>query len=442
MELPGDLTELLSIPSVSAQPAHATDMRACAEWLQRRFTRAGLTAEILPTGGHPLVFAQRQIDPGLPTVLIYGHYDVQPPEPLELWHTPPFEPTVREGKVYARGASDNKGQFYCHLRAVEDLGADLAVNVKFLIEGEEEIGSQNLERFIRANQELLAADLVLISDSAMVAPGIPALTYGLRGLAGLEAKITGPDHDLHSGAYGGVAPNPIDAVALLLASLKDRAGKVTVPGFYDQVVDLEPEERELFAQVPLDEPAFLRATGAPALRGEAGFTPAERAWARPALDVNGVFGGYQGAGSKTVIPAEAGFKITVRLVPNQKPEEVTRAIEAHLRSVLPEGFGLEVSFKEPGSPAVLVSRQHPAVQAAREALREVHGREPNFVREGGSIPVVGMFKEILSAPVVLIGLGLPDDRLHSPNEKLDLKNLADGIAVGRRFLELLPQYLQ
>lgn len=441
MELPSDLAELLSIPSVSAQPAHAVDMAACAEWLEQRFTKAGLSAQIFPTPGHPLVFAQRQVDPALPTVLIYGHYDVQPPEPLELWHTSPFEPTVREGKVYARGASDNKGQFYCHLRAVEELGDNLAVNVKFLIEGEEEIGSQNLAPFIWAYRELLACDLVLISDSAMVAPGIPALTYGLRGLAGLEARVTGPDHDLHSGAYGGVAPNPVDAVALLLASLKDRAGKVTVPGFYDQVEDLDPEERALFAQVPLDEEAFLAATGSLALRGEPGFTPLERAWARPALDINGVYGGYQGAGSKTVIPAEAGFKITVRLVPNQDPEQVNRALEAHLRSVLPEGFGLEVSFKEPGSPAVIVSRDHPAVKAAQTALRQIHGREPLFVREGGSIPVVGMFQEVLQVPMVLIGLGLPDDRLHSPNEKIDLKNLADGIAVGKRFLELLPEFL-
>jgi acetylornithine deacetylase/succinyl-diaminopimelate desuccinylase-like protein len=372
------------------------------------------------------------VDQGAPTVLVYGHYDVQPPDPLELWETPPFAPAVREGRLYARGASDDKGQLWAHVAALE--GLEVPVNAKFLVEGEEEIGSPNLLPFVRENREKLKADLVLISDGAMFAPMTPTLTYGLRGLCYLEVRLLGARRDLHSGAFGGVAPNPIQALGWLLARLKDGRGKILIPGFYEKVQPVSEEEKSLWPS--LDEEALKGELGVEELPGEEGYTPLERLWARPTLDPNGIWGGYQGEGSKTVIPKEAGMKLSMRLVPDQDPEEVAGMVEAYLEAILPPGYRLKVLRLHGGKP-VLTDPHSPPMRLMARALEEVWGRPPVYTREGGTIPVVAELKEALSAPIVLLGLGLPDDNLHAPNEKLDLINLEKGIAVIRRFYELL-----
>ncbi|GAA5336526.1 MULTISPECIES: dipeptidase [Thermus] len=429
------LLEFLSIPSVSTDPAHKEDVRRAALWLKDRLEALGFRAELSETPLHPILYAERLLDEKAPTVLVYGHYDVQPPDPLELWETPPFSPVVREGRIYARGASDDKGQLWAHVAALEGLAA--RVNVKFLVEGEEEIGSPHLLPFVRENRERLRADVVLVSDGAMFAPETPTLTYGLRGLCYLEVRLQGARRDLHSGAFGGVAPNPIQALGWLLARLKDeKTGKVLIPGFYDRVRPVAEEEKRLWP--PLDEEALKRELGVDHLPGEEGYAPLERLWARPTLDPNGVYGGYQGEGSKTVIPAEAGLKLSMRLVPDQDPEEVAELTEAYLREILPPGYRLSLKRLHGGKP-VLTDPHSPPMRLMARALEEVWGKPPVYAREGGTIPVVAELQEALKAPIVLLGLGLNDDNLHAPNEKFDLLNLEKGIAAIRRFHELLAE---
>ncbi|MFZ5815542.1 MAG: dipeptidase [Bacillota bacterium] len=424
------LKEFLTIPSISALSAHREEMRRAAGWLERELKRIGMTrVEIMETGGHPVVYAERLDQPGRPTVLIYGHYDVQPVDPLHLWVTPPFEPAIRENKLYARGASDDKGQVFMHLKVIEAIlqqEGRLPVNFKLLIEGEEEVGSTNLERFVAEHQELLRADLVVISDTGLYARGVPSLTYALRGLADMEVHVTGAKGDLHSGIYGGAAPNAVRALVELLATLYRPDGGVAVAGFYDQVRELTREERDSFAALGFDEAALQEELQVSALPGEPGFTVLERLWARPTLELNGIFGGFQGEGTKTVIPAKAGAKITCRLVPDQDPERVMDAIEAHLRTHCPPGVKLEV-IRRAGAPACITPIDHPAIRAAMEALAEAYGKESRFIRSGGSIPVVGTFSRVLGIPSVLMGFGLEEENFHAPNEHFHLENFDTGM---------------
>lgn len=434
-----ELLEFLRIPSVSTDPNHATDVHAAAEFLRDALTNAGLSAEIFPTAKHPVVYAEKIVDAHKPTVLIYGHYDVQPADPLELWTSPPFEPVVKDGKVFARGASDDKGQMYAHVKGVEALLAtgDAPVNIKFLLEGEEEIGSPSIEPFLRANVAKLAADVVLISDNAMIAPDTPTITYGLKGLAYVEVHVQAANRDLHSGGYGGGVPNPIDALATMIAALKNDDGKITVPGFYDAVLDISPEEREAFERAPFDAEDMAKKLELSHLPGEAGYSLLERLWARPTLDCNGITGGFQGEGAKTVIPAKASAKISCRLVPNQTPEEITKKLSDYLLELAPEGVRVRVEDLHGGRGA-LTPIDSPAVRASAEALRDVYeGKDVVFARTGGSIPIVVSFQELLEASVVMIGFGLDDDCVHSPNEKFELENYYKGIEASAKVLQQL-----
>lgn len=434
-----ELGALLRIPSVSADPAHAGDVARCADWLAERFRTAGFAAAAEPTGGHPVVVAEWRGAPGAPTVLVYGHYDVQPPDPLDGWTTPPFEPAVRDGAVVARGAVDDKGQLFCHLagaRAHLEARGRLPVNLVFLVEGEEESGSEHLEAFIEANRERLACDAVVVSDTAQFAPDLPAITYGLRGLTYLEVTVRGPVRDLHSGSYGGAVANPANALAGMLAALHGADGRVAVPGFYDRVRPLEAWEREAFAALPFDEGTYRADLGVDALPGEAGYSVLERLWARPTLDVNGLWSGYTGRGAKTVLPADASAKLSCRLVPDQDPERIAGLVEARLRELCPPGCAMTVRRLHGGRP-VLLPVDAAAVRAAREAVRRGFGRDPVFIREGGSIPVVEVFVRVLGAPVVLLGFGRPDDRAHGPDERFHLEDLRRGTRTSAWLWELL-----
>ncbi|MDB5297844.1 MAG: dipeptidase [Phycisphaerales bacterium] len=429
------LTEFLRIPSVSTKPEHAGDLKRCADWLAGQFRDAGLSADVHPTPGHPVVVAKNVHKPGRPTVLLYGHYDVQPPEPLELWTTPAFEPTERNDEtghpaIYARGSADDKGQVWCHVEAVRALmatgGGDLPVNLTALIEGEEEIGSDHLDQFVAANADLLRADVAIISDTSQFDRGLPAITYGLRGLCYMEVFLTGPSHDLHSGMYGGSVPNPANVLCEFIASLHDKDGRVNLPGFYDRVVPLTAAERAEWQKLPFDEAAFAASLNIPHGNGEPGYSTVERQWARPTLDVNGITTGYQGHGAKTVIPAKASAKISMRLVPDQDPAEVQRLFEQAVRDRLPKNVTVE--FKQHGlAGPVLTPADSPAVRLAREALAAGFGTTATtLVRGGGSIPVVALLKRVLGIDTLLVGFGLPDDRVHSPNEKFDLDALHKG----------------
>lgn len=432
-----ELSEFLRIPSVSTNPERAGDVRRAAEFLIQKLTALDFETQLFDTPRHPIVYAERKVSETAPTVLIYGHYDVQPPEPLGLWTTPPFEPTVRDGALYARGASDDKGQIHAHVQGVEAVlqqTGDLPLNVKFVIEGEEEIGSPNLIPFVESHKDLLAADIVLISDGAMAAPETPTITYGLKGLAYLEVHVRGAAMDLHSGAFGGAAPNPINGLAKMIAALHDDEGRVTVPGFYDAVIDVTPEEREVFARAPFDERALAQELVVSAFPGEAGYTVLERLWARPTLDCNGIGGGFQGEGSKTVIASEAMAKISCRLVPNQTPQDTTKKLGDYLRSLAPAGLSVEIIDLH-GGDGVLTPLSSRAVQTAGAALAEVYGKETVFARTGGTIPVGSTFQKGLGADVVFVGLGLESDRAHSPNEKFDLINYYRGIEVSAALLE-------
>ncbi|MEM6337136.1 MAG: dipeptidase, partial [Bacteroidota bacterium] len=411
------------------------DVRRCAEWLAAEFERIGMqTVEILETGGHPVVYAHYETDPDAPTVLCYGHYDVQPPDPIELWTTPPFEPTRKNGTLYARGASDDKGQAFMHVKAAEACIATegLPLNVKFVVEGEEEVGSEHLGEFLETHKERLAADIVLISDTALFAPGVPSISAGLRGLAYIEVELTGPDRDLHSGVYGGAVENPLNALATMISDLHDADHRITVAGFYDNVRDLSPEEREAYKSLPFDEASWLGSIGLDSARPEAGYSVLEAKSARPTLDVNGIWGGYQGEGAKTVLPGKAAAKISCRLVPDQTPDEIYEKLRAHFEAHTPDTMTLKFTVLHGGMP-VLVDTSSPAMQAASEALEGVFGRPPVFTREGGSIPIVADFKQILGLDSVLMGFGLNTDALHSPNEHFGLDRFHQGIEAVVRF---------
>ncbi|MEJ2666284.1 MAG: dipeptidase [Deinococcales bacterium] len=434
-----ELFEFLRIPSVSTAAEREGDVAAAAEYVARALREAGLEAELHATARHPVVVGRSPAIAGAPTVLIYGHYDVQPAEPLELWETPPFEPTVVGGDIRARGASDDKGQVYAHIKGVEALtqvdGA-LPLNVRFVVEGEEEIGSPNLRPFLAANTQALAADVVVISDGAMLAPDTPTLTYGLKGLTYLDVNVRGAARDLHSGSYGGGVPNPINALAGMLAKLKDEEGRVSVPGFYDAVAPLSDEERRRMADAPFDEAAFRADAGVSATPGEAGYSLIERLWARPTLDCNGIWGGFQGEGAKTVIPATAGAKVSCRLVPEQDPADIAAKLQRHLESLAPAGIEVSVTRLHGGRPASTPLDAR-SVRAAAQALRESFGREPVFARTGGTIPVVSDFQELFGCEVVLVGFGLEDDRAHAPNEKFAVRDYLRAIATSAHLLRAL-----
>lgn len=436
-----ELFDFLRLPSISTDPAYAAPTAETANWLAERLTAARLeNVRVIATQRHPLVYGDwLHAGPGAPTVLIYGHYDVQPVDPLALWETPPFEPQVRDDYVYARGAADDKGQLYIHVKAVEAYlcaTGRLPLNVKFIIEGEEEIGSANLHTFIADNHELLAADSALISDSAILDRDRPALVYSLRGNCHVLLDITGPARDLHSGTYGGSINNPLNALGHLLARLKSEFGHVMIPGFYDRVRPLSLEERELLAEFPLSETEWLAQTGAPALWGEPEYTLVERIGARPTLDVTGMYGGYIGEGTKTILPSSAHAKISMRLVPDQEPAEIAALFEQFVRDTLPPSVRATVRVVGLSQPA-LIDRDTAPMRAAAAAYEATFGRPPVFMREGGSIPVVNDFEGRLGLPTVLMGFGLPGDRIHSPNERFYLPNFAKGIETSIHYLSLL-----
>ncbi|HKQ59711.1 MAG TPA: dipeptidase [Candidatus Polarisedimenticolaceae bacterium] len=434
------LQDLLRIPSVSTDPSHAGDVRRAAEWVRARMIAAGCTrAELHDTPRHPIVYGEWLGAPGRPTILVYGHYDVQPVDPVAEWHTPPFEPTVRDGRLYARGASDDKGQFLIHVNALEAhlrTTGSCPVNVKYLIEGEEEIGSPNLEPFIRAQLKQLACDAVVVSDTAMFSKGLPAICHGLRGLTYLEVHVRGTDGDLHSGVFGGAVINPAFALAQMLAALKDRKGRITVPGFYDRVRKLTRSERQAIGRLPHSDAKFRKSIGAPQLYGEAGYSTLERTWTRPTLEINGIWSGFTGAGAKTVLPAQAHAKISARLVPDQTSAEITRKITKYLKRLAPKSVKVEVAELH-GGEAWIAPTDDPALQAAAVALQRAFRKKPVFMREGGSIPVVPTFQKMLKVPVVLMGIGLHDDNLHAPNEKLDLDNFYGGNEAAAYLMEEL-----
>ena len=424
-----ELCELLRIASVSADSAHRDDVRKAAEWVASQFRGMKLKTEVVETAGNPIVYAESPPVPGAPTVLVYGHYDVQPPDPLGEWKTPPFEPTIRDGNLYARGATDDKGQMLTHLNSAEAWLASegkLPLQLKFLIEGEEEIGSPNLAKFIGNEKARLACDCVVISDTSQFAAGVPAITYGLRGIAYYELRLTGPKQDLHSGTFGGAVANPANVLTKILAALVNDQGQVQVPGFYDDVTPLTDRERKAFAALPFDEADFMRKLGVAGLQGEVGFTTLERRWARPTFDINGLWSGYQGEGAKTILPARAGAKFSFRLVPNQDPHKLTGALEKRIRELVPAGITMElIDFH--GAPGVVVPLDSPYVAAAERAIEEGFGRRPVFMREGGSIPVVATFHDLLGVDTLLLGWGLDDDNAHSPNEKFCLADFHRGI---------------
>lgn len=422
------LCELLRIASVSADPAYLAEVHRAADWMLAKFQGMGLQAERHETAGLPVVVAQTPPVPGAPVVLVYGHYDVQPPDPLDLWTTPPFEPTVRGGALYARGATDDKGQMLTHVLSVEawlqTLGP-LPLQVKFLIEGEEEVGSPSLGAFIEQHRDLLACDCVVVSDSSQFAPGVPAITYGLRGIAYYEVRLTGPNRDLHSGTFGGGVTNPANTLAKLLAALVDGNGRIQVPGFYDRLIDLTEAERSEFASLPFDEPGLARDLGVNGFFGEAGYTNLERRWARPTCDINGMWSGYQGQGAKTVLPSQAGAKFSFRLAPNQDPAEVTAGVRRLFEGLLPPGITMElIDFH--GAPGVVFPLDSPYMAAAARAIEQGFGRKPALIREGGSIPIVAKLSSELGADVLLLGWGQNDDNTHSPNEKFNVADFHRG----------------
>jgi acetylornithine deacetylase/succinyl-diaminopimelate desuccinylase-like protein len=439
------LFAFLRYPSISTDPAAKSDLVDCAEHLRSQLEKLGMDEAVLhETAGHPIVTASWRKKKGAPTVLIYGHYDVQPVDPLELWDSPPFEPVVRDERIVARGSMDDKGQLFAHVKALEtcmDLHGELPVNVVCLFEGEEEIGSPNLLPFLRENADLLKADCVVVSDTAMFAKGRPSITYGLKGLCYMELRVDGPVRDLHSGSFGGPVLNPLNVMADLLSSLKDADGRVAVKGFYDAVKDLSEKERAAFAALDFDENAYKAELEVQALQPEAGFTPLEHLWARPTCDVNGMWGGFMGEGAKTVLPSYACAKVSFRLVPDQLPERVADCVEAHLIEHAPKGVRLTVTRHHGGPPAI-VPMGHSALAAGMDAMEKAFGVPAVYQREGGSIPVVGSFEEILGLKTVLMGFGLPDSHCHSPNENLALDCFYGGIRAAAWFYHLLPSYLK
>lgn len=426
----GKLNEFLSIPSVSTDSVHKTDVQKAATFLEEYLTELGFeNVQKISTPKHPIVFAEyTEAGPNAPTVLLYGHYDVQPVDPIELWHSDPFQPEVRDGRLYARGSSDDKGQVFMHLAVFEAIlktEGSLPINVKVCLEGEEEIGSENLFAMLQEKKELFQADFAVISDSGMVAKNQPTILYGLKGFTGIEITVTGPDHDLHSGMYGGAVRNPIMALNHILASMKNEDEVVTVDGFYDGVVDLTDEERRLIEQVPSED--FVKATGITETVSEKGYTPKEHTMARPTFEINGIYGGYQGEGTKTIIPSSATAKITCRLVPGQDPIEIQNALETHVKKFAPKGITVSVKKEKLSAKAYKVEPNHPLIQKAATSYTRAFGKETVFVRMGGSIPVVEWIEDIYNIPIVLLGFGTPEDRLHSPNESFPLDSYDKGM---------------
>ena len=425
-----ELKGFLAIPSISALPQHAGDVKRCADWCVEEMRRIGLqNVRLIDTPGNPVVYGDWLGAEGAPTILFYGHYDVQPVDPLELWESPPFEATVRDGEIYARGSADDKGQVFMHFKAVEahlKQNGRLPVNVKFILEGEEEVGSVNLDDFIRAHKGELGADVVVISDSPMFARGVPSICYGLRGLVYFQLNLRGSSTDLHSGSFGGAVANPAMVLAQVLAQMKDRGGRIKIPGFYDDVVPLQEEERKAWASLPHNEKQYKKDFGIPKLFGESGYTTLERTWARPTFEVNGLLSGFTGEGAKTVLPAVAMAKVSMRLVPNQSPDTIARLFEEYVKKVTPKTVELKVTRMHGGKPW-MTSYDNPFVQAAARAIEKGFGQKPVLTREGGSIPVVSTFQEELGLPSVLFGVGLPDENAHAPNEKLDVGNFHGGV---------------
>ena len=438
-----ELKTFLRIPSVSTLPDHFPEVRRAAQFVADSMKTAGLeNIEIIQTAKHPLVYADWLHAPGKPTVLCYGHYDVQPPDPLDEWVSPPFEPVVRDGNLYARGSADDKGQMYMHIKAVEALlstSGTLPVNLKFLIEGEEEVGGESVAKFVAENPAKLKADVALVSDTELFAEGLPTLCIGLRGLIYTEIEARGPSRDLHSGMYGGAAPNAVFGLIELLAKMKDANGKIQIPGMYDDVTPPTPEEKRSWEHLPFDEKDFLKnEVGSTQLTGEPGYSVFERTWARPTLEVHGIAGGFTGAGAKTVIPARATAKVSMRMVPNQNPEKIVAAYKKFVADNTPAGIQTEVRVLSWG-PAIMVNPDHPAIHVAASAFRDILGKETVFIRSGGSIPIVGDFAKHLGIPTILMGFGLPDDGLHSPNEKYKVANYYAGIMTIAHFFEQYGQ---
>lgn len=424
-----ELIDLLKIPSVSADPAYAKDVHRTADFIAEKLQAAGADAVLVnQTAGYPIVYGEKIIHKDLPTVLVYGHYDVQPADPIELWHSPPFEPVIKDGNVYARGASDDKGQMYMHIKAFEIMMQTntLPCNIKFMIEGEEEVGSNNLEIFVRQNTEKLACDVVLVSDTSMIANDVPTITTGLRGLSYVEVEVVGANRDLHSGMYGGAVANPINVLSKMIASLHNEKGEIAIPNFYDDVAELSAEERAEMAKAPFDLEDYKKALDIDDVQGEEGFSTLERISIRPTLDVNGMWGGYIGEGAKTVLPSKANAKISMRLVPNQNSDKITALFQQHFESIAPKSVKVKVSPHHGGEPA-LTPTNSIAYKAAEKALFETFGKKAIPLRSGGSIPIVTMFEQVLGKKTVLMGFGLDSDAIHSPNEKYGLFNYYKGI---------------
>lgn len=424
-----ELVELLRVPSISADPKYNNAVLNMAEAVKARLEAAGAdNVELCPTKGYPVVYGEKIIDPKLPTVLVYGHYDVQPPDPLELWNSPPFEPVIKDGYIYARGSSDDKGQAYMHVKAFELMMQTntLPCNIKFMIEGEEEVGSENLGPFLKTHKEKLKADIILVSDTSIISNDVPSITVGLRGLAYLQVEVTGPNRDLHSGLYGGAVANPINMLCEMIASLKDKNNHITIPGFYDDVTELTKEEREEMAKAPFSLDAYKKALDIADIHGEAGFSTIERTSIRPTLDVNGIWGGYTGEGAKTVIASKAYAKISMRLVPNQSDEKIMKLFQAHFESIAPKSVKVKVMPHHGGQP-VVTPTDSPAYKAASMAMEQTFGKKPVPTRSGGSVPIIALFKDILGLDSVLMGFGLDSDAIHSPNEKFGIFNYLKGI---------------
>lgn len=437
-----ELKDFLRIPSISTLPENKKDINLCAEFVMEKLKQAGMSrVEIFQTEGHPIVYGEWLGAPGKPTILVYGHYDVQPVDPIDLWNSPPFEPTIIDGKIYARGATDDKGQVFMHFKSVESFfktAGSPPLNIKFVIEGEEEIGSENLETFINNNSELLKCDAVLISDTSLYAPGVPTLTNGLRGLAYMEVEVTGPNRDLHSGTFGGAVGNPINTLAQMISKLHDKNGMITIPGFYKDVLKLTKQERKNYKLLKFSEKNFAKEVGVKKLHGEKGFTTLERIWARPTLDCNGIFGGFTGKGAKTVLPSKATAKISMRLVPNQDPNKIAKQFTNYIKKLAPNYVTVKVSNLHGGYPS-MTSLDSKATIAAAKAMEKAFGKKTVFIREGGSIPIVTVFAKKLKAPVVLMGLGLNSENLHSPNEHFDLNHFQLGIVSSANFIQEFSQ---
>ncbi|MCB9247244.1 MAG: dipeptidase [Ignavibacteriales bacterium] len=437
-----ELKDYLRIPSVSTSSSHKKDMLTCAKFVSNKLKDAGMTkVKIIPTKGHPLVYAEWLKAPGKPTVLVYGHYDVQPVDPIKLWKSDPFEPVVKGGKIWARGANDNKGQNFVHIKSVEAFmktQKKLPVNVKFLIEGEEEIGSENLELFLKKNQKLLKCDAVLISDTSLYAEGIPTINYGLRGLAYMEVEITGPNKDLHSGSFGGSVANPINELAKLINKLQDKNGKITIPNFYKDVIPFTKKENANIKSLNFSDAKYAKELGVNELQGEKGFNTLQRLWGRPTLDCNGIWGGFTEEGAKTVLPSKATAKISMRLVPNQNPDLIAKEFTKYVKTLVPKSVKVKITAMHGGSP-VVIPLDDPAILAASKATSKAFGKKTVYTREGGSIPIVVDFVKLLNAPAILMGLGLDSDNIHSPNEHFSLKSFELGVLSSAYFLDEFSQ---